>query len=215
MFRHELARAVIEDSVAPDRRVALHERALQALAGSSDHARLAYHAEAAGDVDAVLQFAPQAARQAAALSAHRESAAQYARALRFAEKLSEQQRAELLESCAYECMVTDQTDVAIEALRAAIELRAKLGDVRAEGPATEQLSNVLWCPGWVVEARNAALQAVSLLESVAPGHELAAAYGRMAQLSMDAEDLTATVTWAKRATDLAGSIDEALMRFRR
>ena len=211
MFRHELARAVIEDSIAPDRRVALHGRALEALAGSSDHARLAYHAEAAGDVDAVLQFAPQAARQAAALSAHRESAAQYARTLRFAEKLSEQQRAELLESCAHECMVTDQIESAIEALRAAIELRAKLGDVRAQGRAVEQLSNVLWCPGWVVEARNAALQAVSVLESVAPGHELAVAYGRMAHLSMEAEDLDATVTWSKRATDLAESIDDGAL----
>ncbi len=211
MFRHELARAVIEDSIAPDRRVALHARALQALADSSDFARLAYHAEAAGDVDAVLRFGPQAARRAAALSAHRESAAQYARTLRFAQKLSEQQRAELLESCAYECMVTDQIESAIEALRAAIELRAKLGDVLAQGQALEQLSNVLWCPGWVVEARDAALQAVSLLESVAPGHELAWAYGRMAHLSMEAEDLKGTVTWTKRATDLAKSIDDGAL----
>jgi predicted ATPase len=96
-FRHELARLVIEESIAPDRRVALHARTLKALAGSSDHARLAHHAEAAGDANAVLRFAPEAARRASALGAHRESAAQYERALRFGERMTPGQRAEILE----------------------------------------------------------------------------------------------------------------------
>ncbi|MHB8691442.1 MAG: ATP-binding protein [Solirubrobacteraceae bacterium] len=208
MFRHELARLVIEKSLAPDRRAALHARALRALADSSDKARLAYHAEAAGDVEAVLRFAPEAARHAAALDAHLESAAQYARALRFAEKLSPGQRAELLECRSYECMVTDQTDAAIEALRDAIGLRRELGDVRAEGRALDQLANVLWCPGWVVEARDAAVRAVSLLEQIAPGRELAMAYSRLAQLSMDAEAHEGAVSWGERAVDLAQALGE-------
>jgi DNA-binding CsgD family transcriptional regulator/tetratricopeptide (TPR) repeat protein len=208
MFRHEIARLVIEDSLAPDRRVTLHGRALRALADSPDRARLAYHAEAAGDVNAVLRFAPEAARHAAALGAHRESAAQYARALRFAEKLSPGRRAELLERRAYECMVTDQTDAAIDALGDAIGLHREQDDLRAEGRALEQLSNVLWCPGWVVEARDAAFQAVSLLERVAPGRELAMAYSRMAQLSMDTEDIEGAVSWGKRAVELAEALDE-------
>jgi DNA-binding CsgD family transcriptional regulator len=209
IFRHELARLVIEESVAPDRRAALHARALRALADSFDKARLAYHAEAAGDVDAVLRFAPEAASHAAALDAHRESAAQYARALRFAEKLSPDRRAELLECRSYECMVSDQTDAAIEALRDAIGLRRELGDVRAEGRALDQLANVLWCPGWVVEARDAALRAVSLLEQIASGRELAMAYSRLAQLSMDAEDLEGAVSWGQRAIDLAEVLGES------
>jgi DNA-binding CsgD family transcriptional regulator len=208
-FRHELARQVMEESLAPDRRVALHARALRTLADSTDTARLAYHAEAAGNVDAVLRFAPEAARQAAALSAHRESAAQYARALRFAEKVSPGERAELLEHRAYECMETDQTDESIEALEAAIRLRRELGDVRAEGRALDQLANVLWCPGAVVQAKDAALRAVALLERLTPGRELAMAYNRMAQLSMDAEDLEGAVSWGERAVDLARALDES------
>ena len=206
MFRHELARLVIEESLAPDRRVALHTRALQALADSSDSARLAYHADEAGDVEAVLRFAPAAARHAAALSAHRESAAHYAQALRSAQKLSPEERAGLLESRAYECMVTDQTDAAIEALGVATAIRRELGDVRGEGRALEQISNVLWCPGRVVEAKDAALQAVSLLERLAPGRELAMAYCRLAQLSMDAEEPDEAVSWGTRALDLADAV---------
>ena len=43
----------------------------------------------------MLEFAPAAAEQAAALGAHREAAAQYARALRFADGLDDAKRADL------------------------------------------------------------------------------------------------------------------------
>jgi DNA-binding CsgD family transcriptional regulator/tetratricopeptide (TPR) repeat protein len=211
-FRHELERLVIEESLPPDQRVALHRGALRALLDSSterpDPARLAHHAEGAGDATAVLRFAPAAAERASALGAHRESAAQYARALRFADGVSPAQRAELLERQAFECTVTDQVDAAIDAGRSAIELRQQLGDVRGEGRALEQLANVLWCPGRVVEARDAARQAVDLLERAAPGRELAMAYSRMAQLSMDAEDTEAAALWGDKAVELAEALGE-------
>jgi hypothetical protein len=82
-FRHELARLAVEESMSPQRKVDLHRGALAALAdppdGRPDLARLAHHAEAAGDVDAVQRFAPAAAARAASLGAYREAAAQYAR----------------------------------------------------------------------------------------------------------------------------------------
>jgi ATP/maltotriose-dependent transcriptional regulator MalT len=207
-FRHELARLVIEESVAPNRKVALHAVALRALADSPDRARLAHHAEAAGDAEAVLRFAPEAAQRASVLGAHRESAAQYARALRFADSLAREERAELLERRAYECMVIDQIDEAIESLRSALELRRELGDVRAQAQAFQLLSEVLWCPGRIAEATQAARQAVTLLEGLDPGRELAMAYGRMAQLCMDAEDVEGAVSWGTRALDVAEPLDE-------
>jgi len=210
-FRHELARLVIEQSTPPDRTRALHARALLSLADSPDHARLAHHAEAAGDADAVLRFAPRAARRAAVLGAHRESAAQYARALRFADKLAPAQRAELLESRSYECMLTDQIEESVDALRTAIALRRELGDARAEGQGLHQLANVLWCPGRVTEAGEAGRQAVAVLETVEPGPELAMAYCRLAQLCKDAEDLEGAVKWGARALELSEALDEAEM----
>ena len=99
-FRHELARLAVEESLPPNVKAALHRKALAALAtppkGSPDAARLAHHAEAAGDDEAVLRFAPDAAVRAAALGAHREAASQYARALRFAGGLPLDERARLL-----------------------------------------------------------------------------------------------------------------------
>ncbi len=120
-FRHELERLVIEESLPPHRRMALHRRALRALSDSAtdrpDPARLAHHAEGAGDAAAVLRFAPEAAERASALGAHRESAAQYARALRIADGVSPEQQADLLEGYSTECTVTDQVDAAIDAAR--------------------------------------------------------------------------------------------------
>ena len=105
----------------PHRRVDLHRRALAALAdppgGAPELARLVHHAEAAGDVDAVLRFAPAAAARAASLGAYREAAAQYARALGFGDRLAVGVRAELLERRSHACYLTDQNDAAVEAIR--------------------------------------------------------------------------------------------------
>lgn len=211
-FRHELARLVIEESLTPDRRIGLHTRALNAMlnsqAAGSDPARLAHHAEAADDAGAVLRFAPAAAEQASAHGAHRESAAQYARALRFADALSPAERATLLERRAHECMLTDQVDQAEQALRSAASIRKRLGDAGAEGDDLRLLSEVLWCPGSVVEAESAAREAVALLEREAPGRELAMAYSRLAQMCANAEDLDGAVTWGQSALELARKLGE-------
>ena len=125
-FRHELARLAIDDSIALDRKIALHRRALAALAepphSDVDLARLSHHAEAAGDAEAVLWYAPAAAADAASLGAHREAVAQYARALRYGERLSVAERADLLAGKAHSCFVTDQYDVGIAALEQELEL---------------------------------------------------------------------------------------------
>jgi DNA-binding CsgD family transcriptional regulator/tetratricopeptide (TPR) repeat protein len=211
-FRHELARLTIEESLAPDRRLALHREALKALAhpqlGEPDLDRLAHHAEGAGDAEAVLRFAPAAADRAASLGAHREAAAHYARALRFADALPVQERVELLETHAHECYLTDQYDQAIESLRRALEHHRQLGDPLKEGNALRSLSSLLWCPGQVAEAEKAGRQAVTLLERLAPGRELAMAYSNLSTLSQDAEDIEAAVDWGTRAIKLAERLDD-------
>ena len=145
-FRHELARLAVEESIALSRRVDLHRKALAALSdppgGAPDLARLAHHAEAAGDSAAVLRFAPVAAARAATLGAHREAAAQLARAVRFGEGLPPAERADLLERRSKECFLTDQYDEGIAALEEAVECRRTLGDKLGEGNALRQLSEI-------------------------------------------------------------------------
>jgi class 3 adenylate cyclase/tetratricopeptide (TPR) repeat protein len=210
-FRHELARRAIEASLPPSRRVLLHRKALAALAnpptGTPDLERLAHHADAAGDADAVLRFAPGAAARAAALGAHREAADQYARALRFAERLAPRERAELLERRSRECYLTDQSDEALDALGRAIECYRELGDAREEGNSRRKLANILWCPGRTSEADEMARQAITVLEQLPPGGELAMAYATLAQLRNDDNDSEGAIAWGTRALELANRFD--------
>jgi len=209
-FRHELARLAVEKSVAPDRRVDLHRRALAALVepqvGTPDLARLAHHAEAAGDVDAVLRFAPAAAERASSLGAHREAVAQYGRALRFGDRLSAGQRAELLERRAAACLLTDQYDEGIAALEEALECRRAQGDRLREGDDLCRLAEFLWCPGRTAEAERSAREAVALLEDLPPSRELARAYARLGSCCATAARSEEAVRWIEQALELAESL---------
>ena len=85
-FRHEIARLAVAHAVPAHRQVGMHARVLAAMlaVGHEDDASLAFHAEGAADARAVRHHATRAAERAAELGSHRESAAQYERALRFA-----------------------------------------------------------------------------------------------------------------------------------
>ncbi len=207
MFRHELARLAVEESVPLARKVELHRLALAELAdlrGSErELARLAHHAEAAGDVEAVIRYASAAAVRAASLGAHREAVAQYKRALRAGDRLlSAADRADLLESCAHECYLTDQYDEGIAALEESLELRRSVGDAVREGDDLRHLSEFLWCPGRTAESERAARGAVALLERFAPGRELARAYGHLAWTLAAAAQFEEGLRWARRSLEL-------------
>ena len=211
-FRHELARLSVEGSLGPRRKNRLHRKALSALSSSpsaaTEFARLAHHAEAAGDAEAVVRFALAAARRAASVGAHREAAAQYARVLRFGDSLSLAQRADLLEQRAHECYLTDQSDESIAAFQEALARRRELGDGEGEGRVLRQLSSVLWCPGRSSESAERGGQAVAVLEAVPPTVELGKAYGRLSEAAFQSGHLTQALGCARRALALAEELGD-------
>jgi DNA-binding CsgD family transcriptional regulator len=211
-FRHDLARMAIEESLAPTRALALHRAALAALSeppgGAPDLARLAHHAEAAGDAEAVRRFAPEAAARAASLGAHREAAAQYARALRYADSVGADVRADLLERRAFECYATGQLDDAIDAQEEAVVCRREVGDRRAEGDALRSFGRFLGFAGRAEDEAVVAREAVAVLEDLPPGRELALAYATLSQRAMNWEDLPEAVAWGTKALELAESLGD-------
>ena len=210
VFRHELARLAVEDSLPTNRRLALHREALTALRAlppdARDLSRLAHHAEAAQDLDAVLEFAPLAAARAASMGAHREAAAHYDRAIRFSARLPASRRAELLAKYAHECYLTDRIEEAIDALKAAADSYRELGDPLREGDTLCALSNILWCPGRGEEARRVGHDAVTILETLPPGPELVGAYRNLSFLHLTADDFEAAHVWGERALELANRL---------
>jgi DNA-binding CsgD family transcriptional regulator len=211
-FPHELARLAVDESLPPLRRLDLHRRALAALIsapdGVTDSTRLAHHAEAAGDADAVLRYAPTAGERAAALGAHREAAAQYARALRFGDRLSPAERADLLERRSLSCYVADQNDDAIAALEDAAECRRELGDRVGEAEALIKLSEILWCPGRTADCDRTARDAVALLEPLPPGPALARAYVNLGEICCRRWLVEEGLDWGNRALELAEELGE-------
>ena len=211
-FRHELARLAVEDAMSPSRRVSLHRTALSALiergGEDPDYARLAHHAEAAGDVDGVILWAPLAAESAANSSAHREAAAHYSRALRFADGVPLARRAQLLTGLADECYMTDQFTEAIEAQRLALECHRLTEDLLGEGDALRSLARLLRFVGATAEGYAAALEAVELLERLPPGRELALAYCTISHLCLSREDHGAAQAWGARGLALGQDLDD-------
>ena len=211
-FRHELTREAILAAIAPLRRRLLHARVLAALREATeterDLARLAHHAEAARDGEAVLQFAIAAAEQAAALHAHREAAAQYARALRFGDALPAVERARLLEGRSLACYFSDQGEEAIASRQAALDIWRTVHDPLKEGESLRWLSHFYWLEGHGGEAEATATAALEMLEPLAPGPELAMAHSNLAQLRMLAHDLDGTLQWGNRAIALAEQLGE-------
>ncbi len=211
-FRHELARRVIEDALPPQRRALLSRRALEALTASigrrADLARLAHHAEAAGDADAVLRYATAAGERAAALGSHREAAAQLERAVRYAGELSLERRADLLERYAYECYLTNRISDSIAARRAALDEHRARGDRLREGEGHRWLSRLAWFNGDNAAAGAEARLAIELLEPLPPGPELAMAYSNLSQLRMLTSDDDGAIAWGSRAIELAERLGE-------
>jgi DNA-binding CsgD family transcriptional regulator/tetratricopeptide (TPR) repeat protein len=205
-FRHELSRLAIEESIRTRRRLSLHRAALAALTespeGSVDPARLAHHADAAGDAEAVLRFAPAAAEQAAALGAHREAAAQYARAVRYGDRLNSGERGDLLRKQAAACLLTDQYDESLAAATQAIEEYRQIGDRLREGDTRRIRSEAGWAAGNVGEYTQDAMEAISLLETVPASRELARAYARLGALQNEVEKRPEAKAWATRAIEL-------------
>ncbi|HEX6796213.1 MAG TPA: AAA family ATPase [Ktedonobacterales bacterium] len=211
-FRHELARQAIEDAITPARRRVLHRRALRALetppAGAPDLARLAHHAEAAADSDAVLRFAPAAAARAAALGAHREAAAHDAQALRVAGGLEPAARGEFYVHHAHECFLSDQFPTTLISAREAAECFHLAGDRLREGDALRELSHYLRCYGHTAEGEKVGFQAVALLEQLPHGRELAMAYAQIAMIRMNAHDADGAIAFGQRGHALAREVDD-------
>jgi DNA-binding CsgD family transcriptional regulator/tetratricopeptide (TPR) repeat protein len=156
----------------------------------------------------VLNYAPLAAAQAASVGSHREAAAHYQTALRYADGLEAIERASLLEELSYECYLTGDNQRAFEALRSALEIwRAESLPLR-EGNALRWLSRLFWLMGNNAQADDYCRKAIAILASLPQGPELARAYGHQADLAMEAHETDVALEYAQRTIELAERLSD-------
>ena len=211
-FRHELARLAIREALPSQRQVELDRRMLGVLRARSSGpemlSRLAHHADAAGDREAVLEYAPAAASHAAQLGAHRQAHAHYARALRYADSLGDVERATLHEAHARECHSVGDMDGAIAARATAIDIWRRVGDPRRQGENLYKLMASYFGAGRDGDAKTVAKAAIDLLLPLGPSALLAAAYRTQSMLDMFQRDNAQAIAWGEKAVALAREFDD-------
>lgn len=208
-FRHELARQAVLTGISPGRLGALHWQALERLRelpiSPRPYARLAEHAEVAGDASATLEFALAAGDLAASLGSHREAAFQYGRALPHAELLAREDRLQLLLKRAGECFLIDEQHESIDASQRAIAM------LREEDRPYELADALLRCYrahttiGDHVNSASLIAEALATVQDLPPSPELAVA---LAMHAMTRDPQGAALEHAQRAVAIARGLDE-------
>lgn len=203
-FRHELARTAVEDALTESLRRELH---LQVLAAGQrlghDPARLAHHARQAADVDAMVRWLPVAAVQAAAGRSHREAIAHLEALAPHADRLPIDERADL-----YELWTREEVfvrGVGLPHAMAAVALRRQVGDTAGVGAGLLAAARAAWVGAdreRTARAVELAREAVAALEEVG-GEELSLAYGELARMAAQKDDLASAREHAERALELA------------
>jgi DNA-binding CsgD family transcriptional regulator len=204
-FNHELARLAVEDALPAGQRSRWNAHMLDTLRGKRPEAtaRLAHHADMSGDRDAVLEYAPPAAAQAAKLGAHREAVALYRKALNNADTLADAERAELLEHLAYELYVTGKLEESIDARRQCLALWQAVADEVNVARTHRWLSRLHWFIGKRDDAERYAEKALELGEKFRNHTEYAMTCSNRAQLYMLSGEVSNAAEWANRAIALA------------
>ena len=214
-FRHELARQAILEATDPGRRVALNARVLAALDARPERQRdaavLAHHADEAGDGSAVLQYARLAARDAEAAGAHRQAAAQLARALRYADGLGDAARAQLLLDAGREHTTIGHIDRALELFAESAALWRRLGDVHHEVRTLANLTRSYLSAARNADAEASAARALELVQPLADGADKVEALTSYAYLRMLDRDNAAAIDLGRQAIEMGGDDPEALI----
>jgi DNA-binding CsgD family transcriptional regulator/tetratricopeptide (TPR) repeat protein len=181
-FRHEVARRAIESALEPNGRRTLNQQVLDALGPDADPSAATHHAAQAGDVDAVLRWAPVAARFAQQRSANREAVAHIESFLAHADRLEPGVLARALEDRARSeyylgINATGTIDRAIGLYR----------DIGASPDLARALSFAIRLEiegGRFDSAEDHAREAIGILEPLGAGPELAWALSQLALVEM-------------------------------
>ena len=218
VFRHELVRQAVLSGVTPGRLGALHWQALDRLRvmpmSPRPLARLAEHADMAGDGPAILEFAVAAGDSAAGLGSHREAAFQYGRALPHADLLDNDARIELLAKRAYECQINDDHDEAIAAWTLELDLLRGTGRDLEVVDALMGLDESLYTIGDNSQGTKFVDEAFELLDGTEPSPQLAMTLARRGVHLYRASETSAAVPWLERALEMARLVGDVAVTAR-
>lgn len=205
-FKHELARNTVEGSLTPVRRRELNEQVLASLMARPElgkPARLVHHAVEAGDVEAIVEHAPRAAREAMAVDSLREAVAHFRSLEPYLGRLELKERAAVLGDWARCELHLYNYPKAISTLTKAIDLYGDLGDDVGRAGALTFSTRIHEVSGAISEADRCLSEAIRILQALPPSPELAFAVSQQAWVFMMRGDDRGAVAAADRAMSVA------------
>jgi DNA-binding CsgD family transcriptional regulator len=201
-FPHDLQRRAIERSLGTTQRHDLNRQVLKALGESADPARLVHHARGANDVDAIVAFAPRAARTAMAIQSTAEAVAHFRILEPFLDRVKIDERAAILTDWAMQEYYLDNV-ASVSLIQRAVEAHRASGDRNALARALVQSARINTGHARPADALAASNESVAILEDFDPSSDLAKAlamraflefmYADMDELVMPLIDRTMTV----------------------
>jgi predicted ATPase/DNA-binding CsgD family transcriptional regulator len=212
IFRHELARMAIEESLSESKRIKLNSQVLNALVEQKNIdpflARIVHHASKAQLSESIIKYAPLAAIQASQLGAHNQAVKHYQIALQYDNQISVEQKLKLLEGLSYECFLVGRVNDAISASEEALLILKQYPDANREGEIYRRLSRILWYDCQDEKGEEYLNKAIQIFEQLPPGRFLAMAYSNKSQTYSIREDSESTIRWGEKALALARELND-------
>jgi DNA-binding CsgD family transcriptional regulator/tetratricopeptide (TPR) repeat protein len=205
-FPHDLQRRAIENSLGETDRRRLNQEMLNVLRESSEPARLVHHAAEAGDIGALVAFAPQAARAAITIGSTTEAVAHFRTLEPYLDRVELTERAAILNDWAIQEYYTDNLDT-VDLFDRAIHCYRELGDDRALARTLTFAGRANSSHARPTEAMAHSREAIAILEPYGPSSDLAKALSHLAFLEFFYTDRDEAVL---PLVDQAISIAEAI-----
>ncbi len=207
VFKHELYRRTIEESLSPFKRIELNKKILELLLTSFEDEgeieRIVHYAKNANDKKLVVKYAPLAAKQAAAVGAHIEAAKLFLSAIEYYQENDKDTLIQFYESYAYQCYLTNQLKDAIIYAEKSLKLLKEKNEVQKICSCMRLLSWYWWfeCNG--TKAEFYATEAIDLLASQPSSPAKAMAFAHLGRLKMLSDQKEECLLWSEKAKLMA------------
>lgn len=212
LFKHELYRRTVEESLSPFRRIKLNKKILELFLASfetnGEIEKIVHHAKNANENALVSKFAPLAAKQASMVGSHLEASKLYLTAIQYTAAQHEDTLASLYEAYAYESYLTHQIKEAIIYQKKALDIRKAKQETANTGNNLWFLSQLWRLDANAKEAEIYALEAITVLEQQPSSYSKGMAFSNMSQLKMYIPDKTACLAWGNKAIEMAKEIND-------
>ncbi|WP_304488712.1 AAA family ATPase [Dyadobacter sp. CY261] len=207
VFKHELYRRTIEQSLSPLRRIALNKQILQSFRGVFEERgqieRIIHLAKNANAHDLVVHYAPVAAARAATIGAHIEASRLYLSAIEYYQGNDMDMLVRWYEAYAYECYLTNQIKDAILYQGKALAVWKDKNDLLKMANSLRFLSRLWWFEGNREQAEKFGFEAIDALEGQPVSAVKATTYSNMSQLKMLSDEVDDCLFWGENAIAMA------------